>query len=192
MRSRVTFGLAALVGALAIATAASATVSEALSLRELVQQSEHVVLATAIEQRARRDSDGRIVTEHTVRVDEVMRGPGRAGQTLVMTSLGGVLGDLGMRVEGEPHLEVGSRYVLFLRRMGGVLRPVGMSQGVLPVREGTEPVVLPGGAGLSLVQQVRGGRLAPAPAALLHPEPYVELRDRVGRIVEDERGTVRP
>ncbi|MCZ7683510.1 MAG: hypothetical protein M5U28_33890 [Sandaracinaceae bacterium] len=56
-----------------------------------------------------------------------------------------------------------------------------------------EPMVLPGGDGLSLVQRVQGGRLVAAPAALLHPTRLVELRERVDRVVEDERrGTVAP
>lgn len=172
---------------------ASATVSEALSLRELVQQADYVVLATAREGRARRDAHGRIVTEYALRVDDVMKGELHAGSRLVMISLGGVLGDLGMRVEGEPHLEAGARYVLFLRRSGDALRPVGMSQGVLPLRGVAEQVVLPGAAGLSLVQRVQGGALLPAPAALLHPEPYAHFRARVDAVVrEGPAGAVRP
>ncbi len=172
---------------------ASATISEALSLRELVQQADHVVLATTVGARARRDTYGRIVTDYTVEVQDVLKGPARLGEPLVMTSLGGAIGDLGMRVEGEPHLRVGSRYVLFLRRAGGTLRPVGMSQGALAVREGDEPLVLPGGGGLSLVQRGQGGQLMPAPAALIHPEPYPRLRERVGEVVDGEpEGTVRP
>ncbi|HEY8431329.1 MAG TPA: hypothetical protein VIL20_23275 [Sandaracinaceae bacterium] len=179
---------------LGVASSAHATISEALSLEELVRRADHVVVATAIGERARRDARGRIVTDYTVRVDEVMKGDARPGATLVMTRLGGVLGDVGMRVEGEPSLEVGARYVLFLDRLsdGRTLRPVGMSQGVLPVQDrGGEPTVLPGGGGLSLVQRVRGGRLVPAPAAILHATPLAELRDRVERI-EDRRGAVRP
>jgi hypothetical protein len=193
MRWKVSLALVSLGAVLSLAVPAWATVSEALSLRELVREADHVVLATVVDDHARRDARERIVTDYTVRVEDVMKGDARSGHTLVMTSLGGAIGDLGMRVEGEPHLTVGARYVLFLRRMGTALRPVGMSQGVLPVRDDGEPIVLPGGGGLSLVQRVEGGRLVPAPAALLHPEPYDRLRQRVGAVVADEpRGTVRP
>lgn len=194
MRSRLAPALALLV--LGVAGTARATISEALSLGDLVRRADHVVVASAIGESARRDARNRIVTDYTVRVEEVMKGDARPGDVLVMTRIGGVIGDLGMRVEGEPSLELGQRYVLFLDRLsdGRTLRPVGMSQGVLPVREQSgEPMVLPGGDGLSLVQRVQGGRLVAAPAALLHPTRLVELRERVDRVVEDERrGTVAP
>lgn len=181
---------------LGLAGRAHATISEALSLEALVRQADHIVLVTAIDENARRDARNRIVTDFTVRVEEVMKGDARPGDTLVMTRIGGVIGDLGMRVEGEPSLELGERYVLFLDRLsdGHTLRPVGMSQGVLPVQDRSgDPMVLPGGGGLSLVQRVQGGQLVPAPAAILHPTPLVELRDRVERVVDDERrGAVRP
>jgi hypothetical protein len=194
---RTLLALAALLLAMGVlAGTAEATISEALSLQELVGQADHVVLATAVDEHARRDARGRIVTDFTVRVDEVVKGRSRAGATLVMTRLGGAIGDLGMRIEGEPSLAIGGRYVLFLRVMrdGRTLRPVGMSQGVMPIeeREG-ELTVLPGGGGLALMQRVQGGTLVPAPPAILHPEPYAEVRAWLDRIVEDERrGTVAP
>ena len=41
--------------------------------------------------------------------------------------------------------------------------------------------------------QGRDPLTAPAPAALLHPQPYLELRARVDRVIEGERrGTVSP
>lgn len=165
-----------------VAAPASATISRALSLDELTRSARHVVLVTCVEGTSRRDGARRIVTDYTLRVDEVVRGPASSGDTLVMRSLGGVLGDLGMRVEGEPRLEPGARYLVFLRVLsdGRTLRPVGMSQGVMPVREEAgQLVVSPGGAELALVQRVRGGQLAPAPAALIHPEPFDAVRARI-------------
>lgn len=173
---------------------ASATISEALSLQELVARADHVVLATAASAHAQRDARNRIVTDYALRVSEVMKGDAAIGSTLTMRSLGGVLGDLGMRVEGEPHLTTGERYVVFLgRTSSGLLRPVGMSQGVFPVRgAGGAATVLPGGGGLSLVQRVQGGQLVPAPGALPHPLRYDELRERVDRVLERESGAVQP
>jgi hypothetical protein len=196
MRTRLAAGAALVLCSAVLALPAEATLSEALSMRELVDRAGHVVLATAVHAQARRDARNRIVTDFTLRVEETMKGGAAPGSTLVMTRLGGAIGDIGMRVEGEPHLELGARYVLFLSRAsdGRTLRPVGMSQGVLPVREeGGRQVVEPGGGGLSLVQRVQGGRLVTAPPALLHPERYEQLRDRVQALVlEEERGTVRP
>jgi hypothetical protein len=178
-----------------LAAPASATISEALSLDDLVGRADHVVLASTVGSRALRDARNRIVTDYTLRVEDVMKGDAAIGSTLTMRSLGGAIGDIGMRIEGEPRLESGRQYVVFLARTSsGALRPVGMSQGVLPVREvsGTT-TVMPGGGGLSLVQRVQGGQLVPAPAALLHPQPYRELRARVDHVIEGgRRGTVSP
>ena len=89
--------------------------------------------------------------------------------------------------------------MVFLRRLDdGLLRPVGMSQGVMPVSEAAGVLtVQPGGGGLSLVQRGAQGGLHPAPAALLHAEEYERLRERVEtlshrRTGESSSGTVRP
>jgi hypothetical protein len=194
-RERIAVFTAVLLLGGALALPARATISEALSLRDLVREAQHVVLATAVDARVQRDARGRIVTDYTVRVEDVMKGDARGGGTLVMRALGGAIGDIGMHIEGEPELVLGERYVLFLHVLGDArtLRPVGMSQGVMPVeQQGSEEMVHPGGAGLALTQRARG-QLVPAPAALLHPEPYAQLRDRVGQVVATERsGTVAP
>jgi len=175
---------AALAVVLPIASPAGATVSVALSLDELVDEAEHVALVRCTGAQASRDDRGRIVTDYALRVEESMKGD---GGTLTMRSLGGVIGDLGMRVEGEPHPTVGARYLVFLERRGGALRAVGMSQGVMPVSDqGGTLTVAPGGGGMSLVERLRGGRLGPAPPALLRPEPYLELRERIGARVSGE------
>lgn len=180
MRLRAVAGLAAAALIGLWASDASATLSEALSLADLVHDADHVVLVTCVDERALRDAHGRIVTDYAVTVEDVMGGSASAGDSLTVRRLGGELGDLGMTIAGEPRLAVGERYVLFLRDMSGVLRPVGMSQGVLPVRERAGvPWAHPGGAGLSLVQRGTGGQLVPAPAALLRPEPLEALRERI-------------
>jgi len=187
------FGLACLLVVCA-PSAASATIIEAMSLDELVRGADAVALVTCVDERALRDQRNRIVTDYELRLDEVMKGSAAPGSHLTMRRLGGIIGDLGMRVEGEPSMQPGQRYVVFLRRLpgGGPLRPVGMSQGVMPVEE-TRGVltVQPGAAGLSLVQRGAGGGLHPAPAALLHAESFERLRERV----EESRarpGAVRP
>lgn len=195
MGTRAWVGVAVVGAVVGLASPASATISQALSLGELVDQADHVVLATCVDARASRDGRRRIVTDFTLRVQESMKGGASAGETLTMRRLGGAIGDLGMRIEGEPHLEVGERYLVFLRTLsdGRTLRPVGMSQGVMRVQdEGGELTVQPGGDGMALVQRARGGQLVPAPAALLHPEPYVLVRDRVERMAETEDGAVAP
>jgi hypothetical protein len=165
----------------ALASTAAATLSEALSLDELRAASEHIVLGEVVRRQARREPTGRIVTDVEVRVLESLRGDAQPGETLAFMRLGGILGDLGMQVAGAPTFEGGGRYVLFLRRLGsGVLRPVGMSQGVMPVTEdGRGRTVRPGGAGLGLVRRDGQGTLRPAAPALTEPMPYPALRERL-------------
>ncbi len=167
------------------AAPAAATLAEALSLRDLVAQSEQVVLVSCTGEQALRDDRDRIVTDYALRVEDPISGASRAGDTLTLRSLGGELGDLAMRIEGEPRLVPGRRYVVFLRSIHGVMRPVGMSQGVLPVTEEHGSLTAhPGGAGLALVQQSGRGQLVPAPPALIHPEPWEQLRERVVDIAQ--------
>lgn len=189
-------GVAVVGAAAAVASPAHATISQALSLDELVDQADHVVLATCVDARASRDGRRRIVTDFTLRVEESMKGDAASGASLTLRRLGGAIGDLGMQIAGEPHLEVGRRYLVFLRTLsdGRTLRPVGMSQGVMPVHEDAtgELTVQPGGDGMALVQRAAGGQLVPAPAALIHPEPYPLVRGRVEQIVDREGGAVAP
>lgn len=195
MQSRAWVGVAVVGVIAALASPARATISQALSLGELVDQADHVVLATCVDARASRDGRRRIVTDFTLQVEESMKGGAQAGASLTMRRLGGAIGDIGMRIEGEPHLEVGRRYLVFLRTMsdGRTLRPVGMSQGVMPVEDdGGDLTVQPGGGGMALVQRARGGRLVPAPPALLHPEPLPLVRDRIEGLVDGEGGAVAP
>jgi hypothetical protein len=168
------------------AAPASATVSEALSLDQLVGGADDVVVAVATSSQSQFDAQGRIVTDVEMQVEDSMKGSSAAGHILVVRRLGGYVGDLGMLVEGEPQFEVGGRYLVFLRRMtdGRTLRPVGMSQGVMSVvADAGPPMVHPGGQGLALVQRVRGGQLAPAPAALLRPERLDLVRSQIASIV---------
>ena len=196
MRSRAVSAVLTAFIVLAAAQTAHATLSDALSLSELVAQSERVVVVTCESEAALRDHFGRIVTDYQVHVEEGMHGEARPGDELTVRSLGGDLGDLGMRIEGEPVLEVGHRYLLFLRAArtasgARVMRPVGMSQGALPIQEQHGVLtVLPGGAGLALVRRARGGQLVPAPSALLHPEALERVRERIVDLAGS--GAVRP
>lgn len=155
---------------------ARATLMEALDLATLVARSDDVVVARAVESRSRWLGE-RIVTDVVIEVSEVAKGDLGEGERTEVLLLGGAVGELGMRVSGEAHLEVGDEYLLFLRESNGTHRPVGMAQGALRVqRDGEEPVVLPGGSGgLSLVRRGPGGTLAHAEPAVTEARPLAEL-----------------
>lgn len=104
---------------------------------------------------------GRIYTDVEVQTQTVVRDRFGAGTTVTVRTPGGVVGDVGQRVEGAPVLEAGRRYVLFLRRgRDGTYETIGFSQGVLPVREastpGTSAIVLPAQTdGMLLIDSTR-------------------------------------
>lgn len=170
---------------------ALASIVEAMSLADLVRASDVVVVARVEGQRARYDEHGRIVTDVSVRIEESMHGRlARSAQATVLR-LGGVVGDLGLRVDGEPSYVDGERIVLFARWSGPtgheVLRPVGMSQGVLPIDEAAG-LVRPGGAGLELVTPGDDGRLRPAAPAFSVPQPFETLLRRIRELVAEIHG----
>lgn len=194
MRARaLAFAFASVAASLVLllADGARATIVEALDLRELVRGADHVLVGTVTGTTVRYDRLARIVTDATVRIDDSMHGSAPNGSTVIARSLGGAIGDVGLRVEGEPTWIAGERVVLFARadRGEGVLRAVGMSQGVLPIRtiDGVDRA-MPGGSGLSLMQRGSDGRLRPAPAALTGPAPLDDLCAQIRELVTETHG----
>ena len=177
-------GLSTLAVALLPAHPAHASVLEALDLRELVHASQEIVVGITRSAQARYDG-AQIVTVSVVEVQDRMRGG--VASTLRITTLGGAVGEVGMRVEGAAQLEVGARALLFLRRGRSpeALTPVGMAQGVLPVGHDLQgrDMAFPGARGLALMRRVGGGRLAPAPGALMEPRPLYELCAEIEALV---------
>lgn len=166
---------------------ADASVSLSLDLEALVARSDAIVVGTVLGRDVLRDGYDRIVSDYAIRVEETMKGVTAPGGQIVLRCLGGSIGDVGMRVEGEPHFRDGDRAVLFAVARHGHLRPVGMSQGVLPVRvEAGVPTVHPGAQGMSLVRRVAGGALVPAPGALLGPRPMAEVSATIRELVARE------
>jgi hypothetical protein len=178
----------AVLALLLAASPAAASITVALDLAELVAASEAVVVATVVDRRSQWDSERRIVTDVTLRIDDTMKGHYGRGEDIVVRRLGGAIGDLGMRVEGEPTFSDGERAVLFAERVGAHLRPVGMSQGVLRVRlsERGQELVHPGVRGLELVRRAPTGTLVPAPAYLIEARPLADVMDEIRQAVERE------
>lgn len=174
----------------ALASPAEASIVEAMSLSDLTREAEVIVIARVDGQRARHDAQGRIVTDVSLRIEESLHGRLASGSRATALRLGGAVGDLGLRVEGEASYVDGERVILFARwyatPSGDVLRPVGMSQGVLPIttQHGAE-VAQPGGSGLELVTPGPDGRLAPAPAALTAPRAVDALLDEIRSLVAE-------
>ena len=185
MRRMASAGLGLFLGFVG-AAAARASIVEALELQDLIALSDHVVTATAMDVEAHRDPHGRIVTDVRVRIDSHLKGPNSPGDELIVRRLGGILGEIGMRVEGEAVLETGNRYMLFLRDRGPHCRPTGMSQGALRIETMADgrDMVMPGADGLQLVSR-DGGRLVPAAPVLLAPSRLDDFSDRIRGLLQD-------
>mgnify|MGYP000293915635 CR=1 FL=1 len=102
-------------------------------MQELVSQSDLVALVEVVGQSTRFDARGRVVTDVRLRIEDAMRGDVSSGDEVVMVRFGGAGGDIGMRLEGEPALADGTRYLVFGRRWQGVYRPLRTSPGALSV-----------------------------------------------------------
>jgi hypothetical protein len=187
MRARIAWVLAFLL----VPAVAYATQVEALDLRQLVAGSDRIVVGTVIAQEAHYDDLDRIVTDSTIRVEETLHGP--ASETVVVRHIGGVVGEVGLSVAGESAYTDGARTLLFLRTfvsgdVGPVMRPVGMSQGEMPIVPGASgELVMPGGAGVSIVSRAPDGRLSSAPAAITAPVARDEMLSRVRDLVAEVR-----
>jgi hypothetical protein len=122
---------------LALALPAGAAVAIAATVEDLAAESDTVLRARVESRTTRRSEDRRhLRTEVVLVVNERLRGEasGRVGVVVP----GGVLGDVGQRVDGAPAFEDGEEVVVFLRRLpGGAFRVHGLAQGKFRV-EGAE------------------------------------------------------
>jgi hypothetical protein len=106
---------------------------QALSLDEMVAQSEKVVVADVVAQ-ASAFENGVIWTHTWLRVSECLSGHQcQNGEEVLVRTPGGTVGDIRQEVSGVTVPQTGQTLVLFLRRVRGTdtYSPVGMGQGVL-------------------------------------------------------------
>jgi hypothetical protein len=179
---------ALLLGALLVPHGAPASVVRALTLAELVEASSIVAVAR-VETATSLWVDGRIVTDTVLVVDEGLSGA-EPDERVTVRTLGGEVEGIGQRVSGEPWLRAGERYLVFLERLparagdaAARFRPVGMSQGALPVTEAANgPQVAPNAELPALVVPGRAISVAPW---LDVPRPLDEVLVEVRAAVQD-------
>jgi hypothetical protein len=82
--------------------------------RALVIASNAIVVATAGDSQSRWAPGGWIETVTELRVEDAIKGPIAAGETIRVTELGGVVGKIGYVVAGSPRYTAGQRVLLFL------------------------------------------------------------------------------
>lgn len=146
--------------------------------RAMIQQSDDIVIATAVTSHVEETARGGIVTRYVLRIEEVLKGKRPAGGYLTLTEIGGILGDHGTMMSGMPVYEPGRRYLVFTETN----------------REG-EPITF----GLQLGQfwfENDGHDRLLAIRASLHGmnenlDPFTEGQRDAGKFIEYVRGIVR-
>ena len=126
-------GTGALVATATLVRRAEASLSRGLKLGELVAQSAHTVVATALDAHSEWVLIGgkrRIVTDTRIRIEETLAGKRPAESEMEVRVLGGIVDDLGERVDGQAELVLGEPAVAFLMPISPVLAYVtGAAQG---------------------------------------------------------------
>src|SRR5437660_8989945 len=92
-----------------IASAAHAATFIVPSDRALVTASKAIVVATAETSQGRWAPGGWIETVTELHVEEAIKGPVVAGETIRITELGGIVSDIGYVVAGSPRYAEGQR-----------------------------------------------------------------------------------
>lgn len=123
--------------ALAVAAPAFATTMLKQELPELTKDSDAVVRGKVTRVESHWTADHRrIVTEIDVAVAETLKGA--PGEKVTIVQPGGVVGDIGQRVDGMAQFKEGEECVLFLEKRGPSYSVVGMSQGKLNVARSSD------------------------------------------------------
>lgn len=157
----------------------------ALDLQQLVGRADEVAIGKAVSSRSRWNERGKIVTDTTFRIEEGFKGSCRPGELVTITSFGGVIGDIGMKVPGAAEFKIGEKFLVFAESMadsaGGLrFRPITMSQGVMALKStARETHVLPGSQGLVLMKQDGHGKMSEAKSWTRKPIRLEEMKQRI-------------
>jgi hypothetical protein len=176
--------LAASVTVAALAASdAGASVSIQVTWDGLLRESTAAAIVTPTDSRSVWEN-GRIYTYTQVHVDRAVAGDLTTGDAAWVRTMGGVVGKIGQRVEGEAVLAPGHASLLFLHTGGtapaGIYQVTARGQGQFPVVKAEDPAAAPhlvksNAAGVLVAPQTVGPVPAPVFAAdIVH-----------GRLVDD-------
>ncbi len=175
------------------ASPANGSIVQGLELHELVAHADRIVLGRVLFSESFVRADGQLGTWHRIAVERELRGRARDEQEVIVETLGGQIGDIAMRVEGEPSFRVGERVLVFVRDGGPytAFRPVGMGQGVMRVlmERGVETVTQ-NREGLMLMRRNAQGRLERSLGALPQGERLDALLSKLRDIIERNAGGI--
>jgi hypothetical protein len=164
--------------ALSLLPDAQATSVRRMTLTEIRDLSESVVLGAVVGSETRLGANGKMVwTDYRVDVQKTLLGRDR-GTAITVSIAGGRYGNIDIGVAGAPELEIGETYVLFLQQDRPYAVPmVGWGQGLFRVREasvaGKSRTVLISQDGEPL--EIQDGKLRRGPQAEVRQGKLVQL-----------------
>jgi hypothetical protein len=168
--------LLSLVSGCLLATSGRAATLRAMKLADLTHGADVIFVGTVVSRASGWNADhSRIYTRTTFQVEDYLKG--HAGETIVIETLGGGVGGIGMRVAGMPTFNVKQKHLIFVKtgRVTGTHRVLGWAQGNFRIhrdpRSGRE-VVSRDLSGVNLV-----GGLSPEPIQDLE-----QLKDAIHRL----------
>jgi len=178
---------AVVFGVLLAFAPARASVLMELSLEELTVEADRIMVGRVVWSEPIRRGDGMIRTRYRVEVERELRGSD--DKEIIVETLGGKMGRLGMRVAGAPSFALGDRALIFLREGAeATFRPIGMSQGVMRIeREDGQDIVVPSRRGMLLVRSDARGVLEKSGGPLADKERLDAFISRIQTILEAQR-----
>lgn len=184
--SRSSSALTAALLALGLAAPASATIMVPLSLEDLTGDAAAIVRARVVESSAAWD-EGRqkIWTTTVLDVSETVWSAAPVGRQVRVRTLGGEVGDMGMKVAGTPVLKLGEEVLLFLRadsKVAGAFAVIGMNQGRFSMRTDTAGrlIATPTWEGIAFAKPGQDGVLRVGDRhETPREQPYLDLRAKI-------------
>ncbi len=174
-----------IVAAFLFTAPADGSVVQGLELEELAAEADRIILGRVLFSESFLRRDGQIWTWHRIEVEREIRGHDPDQRELIVETMGGQIGEIGMRVEGEASFQLGERVLVFVHGGGPytAFRTVGMGQGVMRVRrEKGVDTVRQSREGLMLVRRNAEGRLKRDSGALPEPERLDALLSKLREI----------
>lgn len=162
---RLSLALAALLCLLPLS--AQATLSEAKSFDEKVENAASIVVGRCVAKESRWDEARRwILTYNKFQVEKALKG--FPVQELTIVTPGGVVGDVQQDAVGIPRFEIGDERVLFVRNTQAGPTVLYFEQGAYQlVRQGSERLVLPTVSSAVLIDTQAGKAVLPEQARTL-------------------------
>ncbi|MBI4820563.1 MAG: hypothetical protein HY791_30125 [Deltaproteobacteria bacterium] len=161
MRARIALALASV----AVPVVAGATVMLPLSIEDMSKEALAVVRARVLQREADWDArHSRIYTHTRLEVLDTIHARASLPKELLVRTLGGEVGEVGMKVAGTPIFADGEEVVVFLRadpEVATEYQVIGMAQGKLHVRRTAKglAMVVPSLEGLAFVRPDQNGTL---------------------------------